>query len=61
VKSVYPKWVYHKTKEAQIVRSDEELALLGDGWVNSRAEARQMSERPQKTGVRKKKRTLTKE
>jgi hypothetical protein len=28
----FPKWVYHKTKDAVVVHSDDELKSLGKGW-----------------------------
>lgn len=28
----YPKWLYHKTKDAVIVNSKEEHDALGKGW-----------------------------
>lgn len=28
----FPKWVYHKTKDAIIVHTDDEIKALGKGW-----------------------------
>lgn len=36
--SVYPKWVYHPSKEAQVVKSAADEKKLGKGWVESPAE-----------------------
>lgn len=34
---VYPKWLYHQTKEAVIVHDLEQEKALGEGWVESPA------------------------
>jgi hypothetical protein len=36
--STYPKWIYHKTKEAKIVHTKEEHDEHGDEWAESPAE-----------------------
>lgn len=33
----YPKWKYHKTRKAMLVRSPAVELALGDGWVDSPA------------------------
>lgn len=34
----FPKWKYHASEEARIVKSAEAEAALGAGWVDSPAE-----------------------
>jgi hypothetical protein len=34
----YPKWKYHKTESAKVVRSEAEEKALGAGWAESPAE-----------------------
>ena len=41
---VFPKWLYHPEKDAMIVRSQEQLDSLGEGWVNSPADFPPMDE-----------------
>ena len=37
LKRVYPRWMYHRTKPAVIVKSQQEEAALGEGWADSPA------------------------
>lgn len=34
----YPKWKYHKTKEAELVFDEKQEKALGKGWAESPAE-----------------------
>jgi len=44
----YPKWMYHKTKEAKIVDSKEKHLALGKEWKESPAELEEKKSKPQK-------------
>lgn len=35
---IFPKWLYHETKEAKIFKNEEEVKKAGEGWVNSPVE-----------------------
>ena len=37
LKRVYPRWMYHRTKPAVIVKSQQEEAELGEGWADTPA------------------------
>ena len=41
----YPKFKYHRTKEAKVVKNEDEERALGRGWANSPAEFKKKCER----------------
>jgi hypothetical protein len=50
----YPKWLYHKDKEALIVKSEDEHKALGDEWAESPADFEKADAAPEKPKRKKK-------
>lgn len=42
----FPKWKYHAVQGSIIVNSADEESALGEGWVNSPAEAKEIADAP---------------
>lgn len=43
----FPRWFYHATEKARIVKDPSELEALGDGWVTNPGLLNAVKESPQ--------------